>query len=231
VEDGVTTNCIVNVSYCCYRKVPEISRSEHARWLHHTVSWLRGEVDWPIVVSMIGWNGMIRMADDEERRWMMRTWRLARFTGVSEHLDHQGGAGTAIHMGLVAAEALGAPFLVHTAEDILPTPGALDNIHLKLEFGADYVGAKWGHKGEFLNAQFFGCRRSVLARGWDAGTLTGAHHTEMHLRECFEGAAIEPEGQIHPDMSACRYNHTHDWALFQTWLEQPPGEKRERGNP
>lgn len=189
----------------------------HARMLSRTVDYLRNQsltfsADdrfsvQQIIICATAFPGITHIhtsPDAPEREYLWDVFRKTRFVTMADNPGHQGGAQWAIRMGIEAASKLGCDFLIHTAEDILPYPGALKEMLRKLiEEEADYVGELWGVNKDELNAQFFGCRLSWFASAFDGGGMNG-RWTEKYMADLVRGhgrkvATVER-----------LYYHTHD---------------------
>lgn len=197
-----------------------IDAHEHWKMLESTVEYLRDLAaitqlfPWPVIISMTGFPGIMQIEARDDRPTRHVVWSLfktCRFVTMRENPGHQQGAMWGIRMGVEAADKLGFDSMIHSAEDVLPHPGAIEDVVRRLEHGARYVGEKWGHSAEHLNAQFFGCNVRWFSENFDVAGLAGMH-TEWYLSSLLE----KDFGFVDP-ISRC-YDHTHDPAEYQRML-------------
>lgn len=231
-------NAVVSVSYCNahvkgaapWAGGTRLDGALHARWLEEACGlYLDGvrsddghlyEVPAVVIVST-AFDGILHVEAGEERDAL---WRCARrgvgIMGDAANPNHQVGAALCLRLGLEYAGKLGHDYLVHTAEDVLPRPGALAAVLHALADGSEYAGYAWGvgTPAEGLNAQFFACRVPYLAGKFDPAAVTGAGHIEGYLRDLLAGKklwlAVAPE---------VRYRHTHDYEEWKRWKGEQDG--------
>ncbi len=186
----------------------------HARWLLEAVGYYLG-FDADVVVSCTAWRGLLNVNNspgDCERDILWQVEAVCPILGVPENPSHQVGAALCIRQGLEAAGKWDYDCLVHTAEDIVPERGAIENMIEAVQYGADYAGNRWGPHQEFLNAQFFACRTQALVPTWDACQVVGAGHIENYLRQQIgKGSVWAMEGL---------YRHSHDFEEWQRWMKE-----------
>jgi hypothetical protein len=213
-------HALVNVSYCqSHRKggdsadAMHLPGAEHALWLKDCVLHLLATQPYPVVVSATGFRGLLHVEAGFERDalWQLHEGSDAvRFLGHADNPGHQGGAATALRLGLEAAHKWGYAHLVHTAEDVVPAPGAVEAIVDALASGNDYAGEAWA--GDQLNAQFFGVRVTAVVGAFDPGVAAGTGCLEAYLAGLLRGQRL--------DLRAGRYQHSHDHATWTRWAEE-----------
>lgn len=221
------SDLVVNVSYCqAHRKRPRDERLDgtlHALWLEQCVDHLLAS-GVPVAVSVTCWPGEGTINNDEADV-LRRVGRKAGFSTMPE-ASHQKGAAWNIRQGLVYARRRGHKYMIHTAEDVVVTHGALSHVAGLLREGHAYVGSAWDgvvHERPVhgLNSQFFGCDADYLhgrfdPKAMDAGTLeeyllgaVGNAHSYLFPVEGTPGR--ETHGP---------YAHTHDYEEWLTLMRQ-----------
>ncbi len=206
----------VNISYSAdHLKGPapynSIDPKLHEEWLSRAIDFYQEEAGWPVIVS------------------------------ASRVPDHLPGAYWCLRNGLMVASQMGAKYLIHTAEDILPARGVLGWIHGRLGQGFDFVGWPCGPYREYLVTAFFGCRVAALLsllgdaspdlggnfERWLAKSLAGKHcyvERSYHLDRQDDSTVL-----VHDDDGCSAplgypYLHTHDYNQWQRWLEAREAE-------
>ena len=210
-------NAIINVSYCNHHyKGGDFlawgDGAEHAEWLEQCVRHLALSSPLPVMVSMTGFLGWPEVPAGRERDALWRANKMARFVTMAANPGHQVGASWCIRLGLEAAGKLGYDCLVHTAEDVVPHKGVIEQMLHDLEEGAEYAGARWGIHQDEANAQFFACRVPYLAGIWDPTAIPRHDHIERYLMDLLEGKKICWTGTW--------YRHTHDFSQWRQWAEE-----------
>lgn len=231
-------NAVVNVSFCCsHRKGgeggPVLDEAEHWEWLKSACRWwqfgdyfegFRARV----IVSATGYRGPLHVEAGRARDALWHITNLCvPIIGDATNPGHQVGAGTALRLGLEYAGKLGYPYLIHTAEDVLPLPGVVGSMLRSLEAGDEYAGDHWapGSPAEGLNAQFFACRVPYLAGVFDPGAIPAAAHIEGYLRGLLRGRRLS----LWQGGPGSRYRHTHDPLEWKRWSEEPTPLSAEGG--
>lgn len=134
---------LVSVSYCAeHRKggdapgAPHVPPQEHAEWLEQACD-LYLSLGYDVVVSCTGYRGILNVEQtptSHERDVMWRViGKVKAVLGDATNPGHQVGAALCIRQGLEAAGKWGYEYLIHTAEDVLPT--------------AKFAAVKWHDKG------------------------------------------------------------------------------------
>jgi len=183
---------LVSISYCaCHTKMDVgISGEDHAQWLLNQVTMLQALVDWPLIVACTGWPGILSIENTPTSRERDVLWQVFKRTraivGIPENPGHQSGAAQCIRIALETACNLDFPYLIHTAEDVVPRRGILREMFLALEEEHDYAGEWWYSEPPGLNTQFFGCRPSALINYWDSATLYNHVHIEGYMRHLIQ---------------------------------------------
>jgi hypothetical protein len=230
---------LVNISWCgehlkggdrpSMQQIPgavEVSGATHAEWLERALRLLRAELPsrWELAVSATGFRGICQ-AEPGEQAALWRAFPLARWVTTAKNLDHQLGAAWNIRQGLKCAEALGCVYMIHTAEDILPWPGALTRLVQVLDAGDyDYAGTGWlpgvpGHDGgavtgdgsKALNTQFFACRVAALADRYEPEGVR-ADSVEEHMARLLVGHQKFVE-DTRPYQTTHKYEEWRAWAV------------------
>jgi hypothetical protein len=216
---------LVNISWCAshhkgansWDGAQRLHGETHARWLEQAVDFYAGQ-NFPVIVSCTDWRGILN-ADvspgNHERDVLWRVLKKAPIIGMADNPGHQVGAALCIRQGLEAAGKWEYPLLIHTAEDVLPRPGMLDEMLQALDDGCDYSGTHWGSSPPGYNSQFFACRVQALVPYWDSCRVPEQHHLEGYLKHLLEGRPAW--------LGAERYFHTHDYALWQAELKKEYG--------
>jgi hypothetical protein len=187
----------------------------HAQWLWECVEHLDKTTDSLLAVSMSSFKGMLHVRAGAERDYLWKVWDKAKIIHIHDNPGHHQGCCWAIRMGLEAAAKTGIEYMLHTAEDVVPHPGAIDRLMMKLILdGYDYSGMPWGVHNEFLNAQFFACRVQAIVAQFDQCQVTGDVHSEKYLKRMFEGKKIWTESSHY-----C-YWHSHDYHEWKKFLER-----------
>ncbi len=208
------SDVVINVSYCAAHKKstgPDIPGHLHAQWLLDCVLYLKKLTGWPVIVSMTGWAGMLNCPTAQghpEREIMWKVWQEARLLGIPENPGHQVGAGMCLRMGLEAAAYTGVPYLLHTAEDVLPKKEACQFMVDKLREGYDYVGHRCDASDE-LNSRFFACRVNAIAGVFNPSILGLDVWFERCLSNLFRGMKICDE--------RCQYGVTYYDGQLEQW--------------
>lgn len=192
---------------------------QHAEWLEDAVCLYLKE-GWSTIVAATDWKGILEVETrpgNEERDVLWRILaRSVPIVGTVANPGHQVGAALAIRLGLECAARCGYDFLIHTAEDVLPRPGAVRRMVAALEAGDVYVSEPWGAAGQ-LNSQFFGVRASVLAGPWDACLVPRYGCIERYL-----GALLDNQPRMFiPGI----YRSTHDREEWLRWREEQKDER------
>jgi hypothetical protein len=210
---------MINVSFCSsHRKggdapeSPFLDGELHWRWLEEALVFLESQAPWDIFVSVIGFTGF-------EHHKHTAIWRIfdrdaVRLLFSPANPGHQQGAALAIWLGLEAAHHLDYKYMVHTAEDIVPDPGAMmkmvewmDGSHV------DYIGEAWGWSRTELSAQFFACRVEALRPVFDPGQVLAHGYIERYLRDKL---ANNPK-----EFTENMFRHTHSFEEWQRWTKEP----------
>lgn len=196
--------------------------AEHARWLGDSVVLYRAELRpfmrsyaTKVVVVGCGMKDLLYMDAPGEREAM---WAVLRYVPVLSHPEpegHQVGAATCLRLGLEAAGYWGYEYYLHTAEDILPRPGAVEAMLGALDRGNDYAGYSWS---DCLNCSFFACRTKALAGTFDREKVREYRGLEHYLTALLEGRPKE----IFEGGGRGKYLTTHDYAQYRRWLRSPP---------
>ncbi len=209
---------LVSISYCASHHkgadpdvAPRLDGAEHAEWLQDAVGFYAALLPTAeIAVAATAFPGILDVPAGRERDayWTIIKCGVLLVT-TSHNPGHQVGAALAIRLGLEAAGKLGFDFLVHTAEDVIPGEGALQEMLTALASEADYAGSEWHAGPGQVNAQFFACRTQALVARWDACAVTGDGCIERYLGRLLEG---RPKC-----LREWPYRHTHDRAEWQRW--------------
>jgi hypothetical protein len=223
---------LIGISYCgTHNKGDEacadseavwVPPAEHALWLEEAVGLYhrlamgltRGS---RVVVTASGLPSVLQVDAPGERDVL---WRVMERVTVLHHPSnpgHQVGASICLRQGLECAGYWGYPYYLHTAEDVVPRPGALESLLAALDSSADYAGWCWS---DYLNCAFFACRTAVLAGIFDMEGVrdhVGLEHYLKHLlRDRLQNRGTAGEG---------RYLTTHDHRQYQSWLSRLPDEE------
>ncbi len=207
------TGAVINVSYCAaHRKthVPPLHGQLHAEWLEKCVDNLL-KTGLPVVVSMTGWPGLLNVnvsPDNLERDVMWRVYAKTRFVTVKQDMPHQLGAAWNIRQGLEFAAKMGYDYMIHTAEDVVPHPGKIQEMVGHLERGVHYVCSDWSSdRADELNTEFFGCRVHPLVNDFNP-YLLGGGLVERYLYDLLRGKRLHLYKQR-------PYDTSHD---YDQWL-------------
>lgn len=197
---------------------PPIQDEIHARWLWEAIEHIDKTVGGKIIVSMTGFRGMLHVRAGAERDYMWRVWDRCGIVHVGENPGHHQGCCWSIRMGLEACGKTGIQYMIHTAEDVVPFPGAVRVLLEKLmDEGYDYAGMPWGYDGEFLNAQFFGCRVQAIVPVFDQCQVVPPVHSERYLKNLFANKRVWAGPQ--------NYWHTHDYEEWRGFLDRAKSER------
>jgi hypothetical protein len=208
---------VTNISFCAAHGKgfgSPIAEVTHARWLWECVEHLDETVGGKIIVSMTGFRGLLHHWAGEERDYLWKVWDRCPIVHISDNPGHHQGSCWCIRMGLEACGKTGVEFMVHTAEDVVPYPGAIKVLLDKLNEGYDYAGTPWGYNGENLNAQFFACRVQAICGVFDQCKVVPETnmHSEKYLKQIFEGQKVWCGPQ--------NYWHTHDYDEWKRFLAE-----------
>lgn len=220
---------LIGISYCGTHNKgsgPETSEAvrvtprSHAEWLLASVDYWQTfgrtlDRDFRVIVSAVGLPGMLHITGEGERDIMWLVAQKATIVNWHDNPGHQVGASVAIRQGLECAGYWHYPLYLHTAEDILPLPGAVEMMLAKLDEGKDYAGWVWGHHSS-LSSQFFACRTNPLAGIYDIGRVTQFIGLEHYLYDLLKD---RPKHEIGAEGY---YLTTHDWDQFKRWLVKTP---------
>ena len=118
------------------------------------------------MVSAIGWQGLGAVDSQKERSVLMDAFDQAGLASVPYNPGHQRGALLAIRLGAEWAAARGIPFLVHSAEDVVPWPNTMQKMIQLFRNGYDYVGSWYCDPPQYdmVNTQFFGAKTDLLLK-------------------------------------------------------------------
>lgn len=196
----------------------------HAEWLYDAVSLVYGSSrrmglpDRPrLLVSAVGLPPILQITEPGERDALWNVLSVASLLSWPMNPGHQVGASVALRQGLEAAGYWGYEYYLHTAEDILPYPGAVNKMLQALDEGNDYAGFLAGPDG-CLNCAFFACRTSYLAGVFDYERVRDFPGLEHYLAHLFEGRpkwVVDARGF---------YVTTHDYEQYKRWLEKMPDD-------
>jgi hypothetical protein len=222
------TKVAINFGHCAehYRGgdwANQMRGEDHARWLCSALELYRfrcpGLSPRHFFVSITGWPGWPDVdvqQNNLERDWYWEAFRWSRFVTMAQNPGHQQGAAWTIRLGLECAGKLGYDCLIHTCEDIFPTPDAVATMLEHLTVGGyEYVGQAWS-PGQ-VNAQFFGCQVGRLAGLFDPCAVWqdgSGPCLERYLGQLLEGRAVArlELGRL--------YRHTHDWPEWRRWCKE-----------
>jgi len=208
---------------------------EHLRMLIAAIDCANPKREHSVIVSAISFDPWAMPDEERELAWEVYK-RAGLVLSKNAKEGHQSGAATSIRMATEGAAAIGATYLIHLAEDVVPAPDYVDYFLKHLE-GHDYVGGYWIMNGPekrrfSLATQVFGCRvepfkhlmpfqvteiememySQIQQRG--LRYKVGATPTNLHAYP--EGRVIPyPEGGRGPKL----YEHTHDPARFRRLVE------------
>jgi len=215
---------LVSISYCATHhkernpwERPPINGQLHAEWLDKTVNFWLNNTPFPVIVSAIGFPGMLNIEISDTSKERDVWWRIfskAPILGLPNNPGHQEGAATAIRQGVECGMKLGYDFLIHTAEDIMPTDEAIYRIVRDLCDGADYAGNTWNINNDELCAAFFGCRTAAVGARFDPGTTLQYGYLERYLAHTL---ADRPKA-LYGGNIAPIYSHTHNYEEWNGWL-------------
>ena len=225
-------SAVVNIAFCAdHRKGsdhgPRLGEAEHWEWLERCCRrWIRedfGDATGALVVaSATGYRGPLHVGAGRARDALWRVIGMdVPVLGDATNPGHQVGAGLTVRLGLEFAGKLGYPYLIHTAEDVLPRPGVVVAMLRSLEAGDEYAGDHWaaGTPAEGLNAQFFACRVPHLAGVFDPGAIPAAGHIEGYLLSLLRGRRLS----LWQGGPGERYRHTHSAEEWKRWSEEVAG--------
>jgi hypothetical protein len=184
----------------------------HAKWLWEAVQLYDQVLGGRIVVSMAGFSGIFHHRAGPERDYLWKVFdRCVVLSDIYDGHSNQA-AGVNILLGLEFCHKIGIPYMIHTAEDVVPDRKTLPAILARLEEGYSYSGAYWFENHDGLNTQFFGCRASDLAPYYDYGKQRDfgfiEHYLKWLLRDKTVNIRSSEEG----------YCHTHDYDVWKRVL-------------
>lgn len=218
---------LIGISYCGTHNKGDalgspaavmVPPKEHAEWLLAAVDFYRdlglklGRCV-RVIVSAVGLPATFDLTAPGERDAMWRVLQDATVISYPHNPGHQVGAALGIRQGLEAAGYWNYPLYLHTAEDVLPWPGAVEKMLAALDKGADYAGFCWT---DMLNCQFFGCRTTAIAGCFDIEAVRGYQGLEHYLNDLFLDRPKKVVG------GQGYYLTTHDWPQYRSWLTKLP---------
>jgi hypothetical protein len=215
---------VVNIGYCQEHfkggdRINQMHGQLHAEWLEQCVLMWEELCDCPVFVSMTGFTGWPEVENSATSNERDVLWRIfgrprVRFVTMAANPGHQVGAAWCIRLGLEAAGKLGYAYMIHTAEDVVPSRDALLVIRQWLEVnGSSYVGEHWGvdEGRDECSSQFFGCDVGKLCGPFDPPAVSGHGHLEAYLRH------LLPTGCA---WVRAMYRSTHDFSEWQKWRRE-----------
>lgn len=212
----------VNLSFCAehFKGGDGLNRQsgeEHWRWLEEAVYLYERLCDWPIFCSITGFPGFEAVENAVGNHERDVLWRIfdrprVRLVTMAANPGHQVGAAWCIRLGLEAAAKTGIDYLLHTAEDVVPSPTFVTEAMRFLEQGARYVGEEWGEERNQLNSQFFACRTHALCGTFDPCQVGGIGCLEAYLRQ-----QVPQEDTV---FFRGHYRTTHNYAEWQRWVKE-----------
>lgn len=218
---------LIGISYCgSHNKGDELGSpgavmvppADHATWLLESVlhyDQLGRMLDRPVrvIVSAVGLPCMLHLNAPGERNAIWQVLKHVTVVNWPTNPGHQVGASIAIRQGLECAGCWGYPLYLHTAEDIMPWPGAIEKMLAALDEGADYTGFCWT---DMLNCAFFGCRTTALSGTFDMEAVRRYVGIEHYLSDLLKDhPKVITGGQGY-------YLTTHDFAQYRRWLKKMP---------
>ncbi len=217
------STALVSISFCAQHNKGAEPWCGEARWVHgqHHAEWLEECIDWwgkfslDVIVSATAFPGILNVNQSHgncERDVWWRIFDKARIVSDPNNPGHQVGASLTIRMGLEAAGKLGYPYLIHTAEDVLPNDGVVEEMLDALESGDAYAGEQWGQRPDELNSQFFGCYVEALVPRWD--------HGRVHDHRNLESYMAYMVGDLPKWLSQKHYRTTHDLNKWRQWAKE-----------
>jgi hypothetical protein len=194
---------------------------EHADWLRLAVERYKGlalglDRRVRVIVVAAGLPPILEI-EDGSRDLMWEVNQLCTVLFSPRHDGHQVGASTCLRLGLEAAGYWHFGYYLHTAEDILPWPGAVENMLASLDEGNVYAGYSWS---DCLNCSFFATRVNPLAGTFDREGVRGHQGLEHYLTHLLRGYPCE----VFEGGGKGFYVTTHDYAQFKRWLHKMPGQ-------
>jgi hypothetical protein len=218
------SNAVVNVSfYAGHAKggdgINYLPGEEHWRWLEQCLLYLEELCDWPLFVSMTGFAGFETTDAAPHNNERDVLWRIfsrprVRLITMAANPGHQVGAAWCIWLGAQAAAKLGIDYMIHTAEDIVPRPGAMQQMVRQLEEGATYVGEVWHTTPPGLSTQFFACRAGSVAGPLDPCRVREYGFVERALWE------LVPEHLRRINEWAETHRTCHDFSVWSSWVRE-----------
>lgn len=218
---------LVNVSYCqAHRKRPRDERLGgvlHARWLGQCVGHLLAG-GFTVSVSVTCWKGWGAVGHDE--RLVLEDIEGAVPFLTAPEMGHQEGAARNIAQGLEFAVQSRCPFMIHTAEDVAVSHGALRQIADLLREGNVYAGSAWdgvvhGREVRGLNSQFFGCNVGWFGMLFDPNRLGAGTLEELVRQTVADGDThlFPVEGPAGHETHG-PYEHSHDHDEWLTMMRR-----------
>jgi hypothetical protein len=198
------------------------SPEEHLRWLAESVDLhasVANSLGRPsrVVVTASGYPSILQVPAGPERLLYWEVMERVTFLAHPENLGHQRGAALCIRLGLEAAGYWGYRYYLHTAEDVIPRPGAAAALLEDLDGGLDYA-SQVRPEGS-ANCTFFAARVAPLAARFDIHEVRHYQGLEQYLWSLVRDGRHSPVTDEH---HSALYQTTHDHAEYRRWLSDLP---------
>lgn len=222
---------VINIGFCAdhYKGGDGRDRQHgqtHWEWLEQAIELLFDitMLELPIFVSITGFRGfesVLAAPGNQERDvlWRIFSRPYVRLITMADNPGHQVGAAWCIRLGLEAAHKLHYDYMIQTAEDVVPTRGAIEQMIGQLQRGAEFISEEWGEAHEDCSAQFFACRTRFLGAKFDPCAVNAHGHIERYLRVLLEGKRVVKPGGCGLQWGTI-YRTTHDMAQWQRWAQE-----------